>query len=639
MLLDRFTGKKLNLTNLPEEIISGRYQVEQYPLQYQRRFELEAGQLLLNEGSGRWHCGAASGTYFQPGYRTAEAETSAALEDLLSDTVSDIAKRFNSSSPADFQKISPLLPSTVLGRSEMQPLESVLLEVFKAGHLYEIAYRPRLELIQREELVLTGRAKRLSNKAPDYLAAHSEDWQSRTFTGVLPKRVITRLNEDNYDIYENRVFARLVDHLDNYLASRLREIEQLAGIFDLAQSYSVGSDLYWQIGKNICSMWGQSFSNDELEQAASSSKVTLDNLRFLLREVRSLRQSKLYQAIPRNVNIGSQLRITNVLAHDQHYRHLVRLWDCWIKTQERTELEQDEKIRLAQYRAQLYSDYVELVVYHALEAIGLTPTDSNVALVVERNGVDVTLRSQHATLIVTPVFADLHGVSLPFEVHSSHSEQRLLVSPLAPAKAGQRQPDEFNCPTFNGTVETVTASPLELFSVEDLAMALQRWYLKGLVNSYGQTVEVSRSILGSINMTNVRGGNGVIKVLAPLDSGWTTQFEQELYQLTEKTGIRLSPDEVESAKHNLLSVHTDLLSLSRCPECAVQTVRFMPREHDCFEATCDCNTTWGIYRRKDGSRIFQLVPSNPHSQGVYYGRFKELFEVCRNSVEPESLAR
>ncbi|MBY6093958.1 DUF2357 domain-containing protein [Ferrimonas balearica] len=622
MLLDRFTGKKLNLTNLPEEIISGRYQVEQHPLQYQRRFELEAGQLLLNEGSGRWHCGPASGTYFQPEYRTAEADTSAALEALLSDTVSDIATRFNSSSPADFRSISPLLPPTVLGRSEMQPLESLLLEVFQAGHLYEIAYRPRLELIQREELVQTGRAKRLSNKAPDYLAAHSEDWQSRTFTGILPKRVITRLNEDNYDIYENRVFARLIDHLDNYLTSRLREIEQLAGIFDSALSYSVGSDLYWKIGKNICSMWGQSFSDDDLEQAASSSKATLENLRFLLREVRSLRQSKLYQAIPRNVNIGSQLRITNVLAHDQHYRHLIRLWDCWVKTQERTELEQDEKIRLAQYRAQLYSDYVELVVYHALEAIGLAPTDFNTALVVEKAGLEVTLTSQHATLIVTPVFADLHGANLPAEAHTSHSEQRLLVSPLAPAKAGQRRPDEFNCPTFQSTVETVTASPLELFSVEDLAMALQRWYLKGLVNRYGQTVEVSRSILGSINMTNARVENGFIKVLAPLDSGWATQFEQDLHQLTQKTGIRLSPDEVESAKRNLMSAHTDLLRLSRCPECAEAVTRFAPREHDCFEAKCNCNATWGIYRRRDGSKTFQLTPSNGEPD-IYLGRFKE----------------
>lgn len=639
MLLDRFTGEKLNLTDLPQEIISGRYQVEYYPLQYQRRFELAAGQLLLNEGSGRWHCGPTSGTYFQPGYRTAEAETSAELEALLSDTVSDIAIRFNSSLPAEFHNVSPLLPPTVLGRSNMQPLESLLLEVFQTGHLYEIAYRPRLELIQNEELVQTGRAKRLSNKAPDYLAAHSEDWQSRTFTGILPKRVITRLNEDNYDIYENRVFARLIDHLDIYLASRLREIEQLAGIFDSALSYSVGSDLYWKISKNICSMWGQSFSDDDLEHAASSSKVTLENLRFLLREVRGLRQSKLYQAIPRNVNIGSQLRITNVLAHDQHYRHLVRLWDCWVKTQERTELEQDEKIRLAQYRAKLYSDYVELVVYHALDAIGLAPTGSSMELVVEKEGLDVVLRSQYATLTITPVFSDLHDASLPVKAHTSHCGQRLLVSPLAPAKSGLRRPDEFSCPTFLHAVETVTASPLELFCVENLAMSLQRWYAKGLVNRYGQTIEISRSILRCISIANAKVENDAIKVLAPLEPDWAIQLEQNINNLRLETGIRLLPDEVESAKSNLLSVHTDLLRLSYCPECSVKAARFTPREHDCFEARCDCNATWGIYRRKDGSRIFQLAPSNSHIQNVYHGRFSELFEVHYINAEPESLTR
>ncbi|MGI2092802.1 hypothetical protein ACRN96_09275 [Shewanella oncorhynchi] len=639
MLLDRFTGEKLNLTDLPQEIISGRYQVEQYPLQYQRRFELTAGQLLLNEGGGRWHCGPTSGTYFQPGYRTADAETRAKIEALLSDTVSDIAIRFNSRSPAEFHNVSPLLPPTVLGRSEMQPLESLLLEVFQAGHLYEIAYRSRLELIQKEELVQTGRAKRLSNKAPDYLAAHSEDWQSRTFTGILPKRVITRLNEDNYDIYENRVFARLIDHLDIYLASRLREIEQLADIFDSALSYSVGSDLYWKISKNICSMWGQSFSDDDLEFAASRSKVTLENLRFLLREVRGLRQSKLYKAIPRNVHIGSQLRITNVLAHDQHYRHLVRLWDCWVKTQERTELDQDEKIRLAQYRAKLYSDYVELVVYHALEAIGLPPSDSSTVLVLEKAGHEITLRNQYSALTIIPIFSDLESASLPSEAYTNHSEQRLLISPLASTKSGLRRPDEFNCPAFQHTVETVTASPLELFCVENLAMALQRWYAKGLVNRYGQKIEVSRSILRGISIANAKVENDAIKVLAPLESDWTSQFEQNIKKLSLETGIRLLPDEVESAKSNLLSVHADLLRLSRCPECAVKSARFTPREHDCFEATCDCNATWGIYRRKDGSRIFQLTPSSPNNQNAYHGRFKELFEVHHTSAESDSLTR
>lgn len=627
MLRDRFTGKTLKLADLPNEIISGRYQVEQHPLQYQRRYQLEVGQCLLDDGSGRWHCGPESGIYFQPEYSTTEAETSSALAALLVDTVSDIARRFNNSSPEAFRNISPLLPATVLGRSELQPLESLLLDVLQAGHLYEIAYRPRLELIQKEELVQTGRAKRLSNKAPDYLAAHSEDWQSRSFTGILPKRVITRLNEDNYDIYENRVFARLVDHLDIYLANRLREIEQLASIFDSALSYSLGDELYWRIRNNICSMWGKSFSDDELEHAASGSKATLELLRFLLREVRALRQSKLYQAIPRNVNIGSQLRITNVLSHDQHYRHLIRLWDCWVKTQERTELEQDEKIRLAQYHNQLYSDYIELIVYHALDAIGLAPSGDFSAIVVEKIGLDVSIRSQHEVLTIMPIFTDLDGASLPVKEYTKQCKQRLLISPLAPIKSGKLWPDEFCCPSFKHTVETMTASPLELFSVENLAMVLQRWYLKDLVSRYGQPLKVSKSISNNITILNTKVENGVIKLMGPLESDWAAQFDLELHQLRQKMGIILPSDAIESAKSCLISAHDGLLHLYRCPECGAPGSQFTPREHDCFEARCDCNTTWGIYRQKDGVRLFRLEPACPPLQEVYFGRFREMIEI------------
>lgn len=627
MLIDRFTGEKLNLADLPDEIISGRYQVEHHPLQYQRHFNLQAGQLLINEGSSRWHSGSLSGTYYQPEHCTADAETSYALEALLSDTIRDIAIRFHRATTKGFQSVSPLLPPNVLGRSEMQPLESLLLDVIQAGHLYEIAYHPRLELIQKEELVQTGRAKRLSNKAPDYLAAHSEDWQSRTMTGILPKRVITRLNEDHYDIYENRVFARLVDHLDIYLANRLREIEQLSSIFDSALSYSLCSDIYWRIGNNICSMWGGSFSNDELEHAVSSSKTTLEHLRFLLREVRTLRQSKLYQVIPRNITIGSQLKMTNVLAHDQHYRHLILLWDCWMRTQECTELDQDEKIRLAQYRAQLYSDYVELVVYHSLNAIGLAPAGVDPTIVVEKVGLDIKLKSKYSVLTIVPVYSDLDGVDVPDKAHKNNNEHRLLISPLSPIKSGQRQPDEFDCPSFQYAVEKVTVSPLELFSVENLAMVLQRWYLKDLVNRYGQTIEVSKSIRNNIKMKNVKVDNGGIKLMAPLESDWIIQFEQELHQLRQTTGIQLPYDEVNSAKNSLMTAHVDLLRLSRCSECGELVTQFSPREHDCFEAKCGCNATWGIYRQKDGVRLFRLEPARPPLQNVYFGRFREMIEI------------
>ena len=176
MLLDRFTGKKLKLVELPDEIISGRYQVEQSPVQYQRRYELAVGQLFLNEGSGRWCCDQASGSYFQSACSSVESDASTALNELLNETVSDVAIRFNDNGTYNFKSVSPLLPPTVLGRSEMQPLEILLLEIIKAGHLYEIAFRPKIELIYKEELVQTGRESRLSSKTPEYLTAHSEYW-------------------------------------------------------------------------------------------------------------------------------------------------------------------------------------------------------------------------------------------------------------------------------------------------------------------------------------------------------------------------------------------------------------------------------------------------------------------------------
>lgn len=627
MFFDRFTGKRLKLVELPDEIISGRYQVEQSPIKYQRRYELATGELLINEGNGRWCCEQSSGLYTQPTGCTVDNDDNTALNTLLSDTIKDVASKFNDHGPSNFERISPLLPPTVLGRSEMQPLETLLLDIIKTGHLYEIAYHPKIELIQKEELVLTGRAKRLSSKAPDYLSAHSEDWQSRTFTGILPKRIITRLNEDNYNIYENRVFARLIDHLDIYLVNRLGEIGQLADIFDAAVTYSLGGNLYWRISENICSMWGQSFSNEELNHAASKSKITIENLRFLLREIRSLRQSKLYKAIPQNVHIGSQLKLTNVLAHDQHYRHLLRLWNAWLKVQECAEQDPWEKICIAQQRAHLYADYVQLLVYHALNAIKLNPNEPNTKLVVKRDGFDTTIKTKLGRFRITPVFTDLDGINLPAESHINIDEYRLIVSPYNPLKVGAIKPNEFVCPTFQYAGESITASPLELFSIENLAMALQRWHLKKLASGYGQKIEANKSIVSNLSIHNSKVENGGIKILAPLQSSWKNEFDQSIRTLTRNTGIRLTDDDVILVKNNIFSANENLRCLSQCQECGTLNVNFSARENDCFEVRCDCNATWGIYRQKDGSRIFKRTPSSESTENVYFGRYKDEFVI------------
>jgi hypothetical protein len=102
------------------------------------------------------------------------------------------------------------------------PLEQMLCAVLKGGRLHSISTGPRVDLKYEESVTDVSRARRLTNSTYTHLASHSECWQRQTLSGIQPRRVLARFSEDDYATYENRVYARLLDGLDNYLTRRLR---------------------------------------------------------------------------------------------------------------------------------------------------------------------------------------------------------------------------------------------------------------------------------------------------------------------------------------------------------------------------------------------------------------------------------
>ena len=120
----------------------------------------------------------------------------------------------------DALDVSPLVPG-MSERAELQEFEKLLAD--RLGHLVEVCQRPRTHLRVEVERTAVARARRLATQAPSYLAAHTEDWDRPTLRAVIPKRILSLVREDQFDIYENRVAVRLVDHLDAYLSRRVTE--------------------------------------------------------------------------------------------------------------------------------------------------------------------------------------------------------------------------------------------------------------------------------------------------------------------------------------------------------------------------------------------------------------------------------
>ena len=72
--------------------------------------------------------------------------------------------------------------------------------------------------------------------AASYLAAHTEDWDRPLLRGILPKRILAEIRQDQIDIYENRVAARLLDNLGGYLNRRIQRLRRISEISEIQRS-------------------------------------------------------------------------------------------------------------------------------------------------------------------------------------------------------------------------------------------------------------------------------------------------------------------------------------------------------------------------------------------------------------------
>ncbi len=241
MWIDRLT--QTTLKALPASIDAGRYQNAGTNERFNQHSDIPPGQLLISDGSVHWQLLSGRGNFNKSAIDNPERIT--LFQQAILTLGESLNKTENLASRSTETKalLSPLLPAAVINAElNLLPFEERLQRVLEAGHLHEIAHHPRLDIRYIEETTDVARAKRLAKDALVHLASHSECWQRQTLSGVVPKKVKARFSEDDYQIYENRVFARLIDKLHRHLHSRIRTVEQLQQTLNDALGFENNSD-------------------------------------------------------------------------------------------------------------------------------------------------------------------------------------------------------------------------------------------------------------------------------------------------------------------------------------------------------------------------------------------------------------
>jgi hypothetical protein len=326
------------------------------------------GMFLVPESTGRWHLllGAVrvEGTFPRTqmldqldvaGIRT----VGRSLDDLVD----------QGGTWLDVLDVSPLVPG-MSHRTELQPFEQLLKD--NVGHLAEVCRKPRTNLHVEVERMAVSRARRFPAQAANYLAAHTEDWERPTLRSVVPKRILATVREDQFDIYENRIAARLVDHLVVYLRRRFHEVTRLLRVFEEATGNhsTAAAGSHWRQGR-IYKLWGEALDAGEAKRKAER---TLAQLKHLLFTISGMMDTVLYREVPRRASVGTTITMTNILSDDAHYHRIAEIWLEWARLGQEQAIQPRAHFEEMQDLCRSFDNFALLLTFRALDQLGFEPT-------------------------------------------------------------------------------------------------------------------------------------------------------------------------------------------------------------------------------------------------------------------------
>lgn len=222
-----------------------------------------------------------------------------------------------------WENLVPLDP-TITSDLDLRDYEEALIQALP--HVETLSHNPRGHLTIEEIREEVGRARRVSHRAVATLAAHSEDWQTRTFLGVRPRRILAESRQDQWDIYENRAVATLRKRILGVLNPRLQKLHQILQALDEASEHSEAAQGTRFRRDRLFRLWGEAF-------ASHPSRDRIDQLINQLEAARArllaLADTFLFKQMPHFAAVESPLHSTNVFQSDAHYRQAFHLWHKW----------------------------------------------------------------------------------------------------------------------------------------------------------------------------------------------------------------------------------------------------------------------------------------------------------------------
>ncbi|MCP4701284.1 MAG: DUF2357 domain-containing protein [Gammaproteobacteria bacterium] len=581
----------------------------------------------------------------------------------------------------DWSEVSPLVPD-ISEQAEMQVLEQFLLseKSLHLHHLQQVCARPHTQLQTEVERVRVSRARRADKKAAAYLAAHTEDWEKRTLWGVQPRHILAKVRYEEWNIYENRVAARLIDHLLLYLNQRIHALQKILDTLAKLAGYEVSG--YHSLRDRLYKLWGEAYKDNQAKDYANDTLENLQNLKYLLL---GLMGSVLYKQVPRRAQVADQLTMTNILLDDPCYRSVGLLWLEWarhgaVKPKTARELYQDY-----QNLCQGFVRFCLLLTVRAFEQLKYepiddknweTPLDGTKQLFLQGWHGQVSLQIQDTGMIqlvenldgkaiirlrILPVPAALACAAIQEKAYLElagslvkREEQPPLTLVLYPGEASDKLsrclhslPHE-NAGLFEN-FGMLPVSPWEIASVEHVARALRWALMSPFILAYPPKIELEKPLKLDSKVPEwlKKCEQGKEKIWAVVAPSYESKHWLQQQQKVPKKEIARLDEEIKqehaknrnSKKHNYLQnehgIHQEKLEILSDFE------RKIMRARDYFQCLIKCpvcqrdNTSVpNVLTPRDKDAFFCKCPSCESKWGLRLcGHCGERYPVLQTSID------
>ena len=111
--------------------------------------------------------------------------------------------------------------------------------VDKFPHIFQ---KPKQHLKQVNEVRPAAVVSRIGQESISHLASHSEHWKGIKVSGLIPERLLARILEDDYAIYENRAVKTMVDRLFKEMKVLNNENVDCSMQMDADEGHSLSSE-------------------------------------------------------------------------------------------------------------------------------------------------------------------------------------------------------------------------------------------------------------------------------------------------------------------------------------------------------------------------------------------------------------